>query len=272
MSEHEEGEGGLPRVLDPRAARIAGAEPWTHAGGRTGVLVLHGLTGSPWEVMPLANHLARWDRTVAVPLLAGHGTDLQELARTGWQDWLASARQALRWLEPRCEDVHLIGLSLGGLLALLLSAQRMRLRPLSVTLLAPAFALGPWTELALRAIGRMGWPTVLGKADPALPEGRPPAYHAMPVQPLGSLLELQQVIGHSRPRPPCPALMLYGTADATIPWRQSVRVARDLLGDALRTRAVPGAGHLMPRSAQAHDVLALVEAFLRETERRPGQA
>jgi carboxylesterase len=81
------------------------------------VLVLHGFTGSPRTVRPWAEHLARTGVTVRAPLLAGHGSSWQELAKTGWTDWYASAEHAFAELRTRCEQVFVTGISMGGCLA-----------------------------------------------------------------------------------------------------------------------------------------------------------
>jgi carboxylesterase len=88
------------------------------------VLVLHGFTGSPRTVRPWAEHLARTGLTVRAPLLAGHGSSWQELAKTGWTDWYASASRAFAELYARCEQVFITGISMGGCLAFRLAETR----------------------------------------------------------------------------------------------------------------------------------------------------
>jgi carboxylesterase len=61
---------------------------------RTGVLLLHGLTGMPSEMRPLERHLRRLGCIVDVPLLPGHGATHRELLATGWRDWVEGARRA----------------------------------------------------------------------------------------------------------------------------------------------------------------------------------
>ena len=66
---------------------VAGAEPYRHDGGPTGVLLCHGLTGSPASLRPWAEHLAAAGLSVEVPLLLGHGTACQDLNTARWPDW-----------------------------------------------------------------------------------------------------------------------------------------------------------------------------------------
>lgn len=128
--------------------------------GRTGVLLLHGFTASPTEMRPLGEFLHRSGFTVLGVRLEGHGTNPGDLARTGWQDWLASAATGLWELEQRCDLVFAAGLSMGGVLAAVL-AERSPGRLRALCLLAPAFRLrSPFLPLAcflrpvLRSIGK----------------------------------------------------------------------------------------------------------------------
>jgi carboxylesterase len=100
---------------------MAGAEPFEHSGGPVGVLLCHGFTGSPQTLRGWADHLAQHGFTVSLPRLPGHATTLQDLARTGWQDWYAEVDRAFGALTARCEQTFVFGLSMGGCLALRLA-------------------------------------------------------------------------------------------------------------------------------------------------------
>src|SRR4051812_35072556 len=94
--------------------------PLSIAGDDRGVLCLHGITGTPFEVRPLGEALGRLGCSVEVPLLAGHGGTLRDLAVTGWPDWLRSAERAMDALSARVHGrpIAVCGFSMGGLLAL----------------------------------------------------------------------------------------------------------------------------------------------------------
>jgi carboxylesterase len=103
-----------------------GAEDWFvegAGGGRTGVLLLHGFTGSPASVTPWGRVLADQGWTVRVPRLPGHGTSWQDMNRTRWQDWYGEADRAFRQVRERCDRVVVMGLSMGGTLTLRLAEQ-----------------------------------------------------------------------------------------------------------------------------------------------------
>jgi carboxylesterase len=91
--------------------------------GKTGVLLVHGLCGTPTELRFVANGLTRGGYDVVCPTLAGHCGTHADLTATTWQDWYASAETALLDLGSRCDRVIVGGLSTGAVLSLMLAAR-----------------------------------------------------------------------------------------------------------------------------------------------------
>ncbi|MBK9121782.1 MAG: alpha/beta fold hydrolase [Chloroflexi bacterium] len=98
---------------------MPGAEPIFARGGPLGILLMHGFSASPHEVLWWAQHLAADGHTVYAPRLAGHGTNPRNMARMHWQDWTASAADAYHMLAQQCERVVVGGLSMGAALSLI---------------------------------------------------------------------------------------------------------------------------------------------------------
>ncbi len=90
-------------------------------GGENAVLLIHGLTGSPYEMNYLAKQLNRSGYTVSVPCLAGHDTSLADLKKRTWQDWYATVKQGFLELKKQHSNVCVAGLCMGAVLALHLS-------------------------------------------------------------------------------------------------------------------------------------------------------
>lgn len=78
--------------------------------------MLHGFTGNPQSMRPLAEALAAAGFTVELPLLPGHGTAIEDMLPTRWEDWSSAAGAAYRALADRCAQVVVTGLSMGGTL------------------------------------------------------------------------------------------------------------------------------------------------------------
>ncbi len=106
------------------SAVLPGSEPFEASGGPLGVLVLHGFTGSPQSLRSLAESLARAGHTVALPLLPGHGTSVEDLMTTDWSSWSAAAFAAFDRLAAHTERVAVVGLSMGGGLVAAVAEQR----------------------------------------------------------------------------------------------------------------------------------------------------
>jgi carboxylesterase len=96
------------------------------AGGRVGILLVHGLGGTPVEFRFLADGLAAAGHTVSVPLLYGHGGSDRLLNTTTWNDWYGTVQEAHDKLKAKCDVVVAGGLSVGVLLALHLASERPR--------------------------------------------------------------------------------------------------------------------------------------------------
>jgi carboxylesterase len=91
---------------------------------RTGFLLIHGLGGTPVELKFVAKGLARRGFQVHCCQLAGHCGSEADLVGSTWQDWSASVAAAFDELRAECDTVLVGGLSMGGVLALHLAAQR----------------------------------------------------------------------------------------------------------------------------------------------------
>lgn len=88
---------------------------------KTGVLLIHGFTGGPYEVRPFVKFLQeKTDWKLVVPTLPGHGVKL-ELGKASAASWLMEAETAFRKLQKEVDRVVVIGFSMGGLIALYLS-------------------------------------------------------------------------------------------------------------------------------------------------------
>jgi len=111
-------------------------------------LLLHGYTGSPHDMRYLGNRLRDAGYLVSIPRFPGHGTTRHDFNQTRAEDWLRRSLDA--WLELRIFGLeqNLAGLSMGGILAAILSATFV---PRRVVLAAPALMANnpalPWTPI-----------------------------------------------------------------------------------------------------------------------------
>jgi carboxylesterase len=119
----------MPRVTAPI---LPGAEPFAQTGSASGVLVLHGFTGNPQSMRPLAEALAAAGYTVDLPLLPGHGTAVEDMIPTRWSDWSQAAESSYTKMAASCQDVAVVALSVGGTLACWLAEHHPEIRGLAL--------------------------------------------------------------------------------------------------------------------------------------------
>lgn len=129
------------------------------AGGRIGVLLVHGVGGAPDDVAELADALAEAGCTVVCPLLSGHDATPAEFNAARWTEWYVSAEIALDHLADRCDVIVVGGVSASALLALRLAAEQADLVQ-GCMLFAPVSAPHGWamprtTAWLLRAAARL---------------------------------------------------------------------------------------------------------------------
>jgi carboxylesterase len=113
-------------------------------GGRVGILLIHGLGGTPVELRFVAQALARAGHTVYCCQLAGHCGTPEELRRSTWHEWYLSVEEAHDRLKQDCDVILAGGLSMGGILALHLAQNRPE-EVQGLVLFAPTLKLDGWS-------------------------------------------------------------------------------------------------------------------------------
>ncbi|MDD3942805.1 MAG: alpha/beta fold hydrolase [Sphaerochaetaceae bacterium] len=114
------------------------------------VLCIHGYTGYPGELALPAKRLHEAGFDVFVPRLPGHGTNGEDFLRSTRESWLSCARNSYEDLAKRYDRVSLVGHSMGGAIAAILSAT-YDAGP--CVLYAPALSIPALKPLALHVFG-----------------------------------------------------------------------------------------------------------------------
>jgi carboxylesterase len=200
------------------------------AGGPDAVLLLHGLTGSTFEMSHLARRLHRAGMRCLAPVMAGHGGVPEALAGVPWAEWVGKARRDLARLEG-ARRTFVAGCSMGALVACAL-AHDQPARVDGLVLLAPA--------LELSLVGKLGallggtplvrdfvFPKKAG-SDVADPEMRRknPCMDAVPLGAVAELAALQVHVDRLLPGIAAPALVVAGGHDHTVTLAGARRLAR----------------------------------------------
>lgn len=195
---------------------MSGAEPFRFEGNEIGVLVSHGFTGTTQSVRPLGEALAAEGFTVAGPRLAGHGTSMEDHARSTARDWISSIEQDLAWLEERASAVFFTGLSMGGMFSLYFGATRPDLIRGIAPINACVFLDNP--DLARIVFDPQAPPTVPGVGSDIKAEGvEELVYPEVPVPPLESFMAIMRVTDDLLPAITAPALVVQSLEDHVVP-------------------------------------------------------
>ena len=210
--------------------------PFRYEGDGRGVLLVHGFTGTPFEMRHLGRRLHARGMTVSCPLLPGHGASVAALARTTYHDWYGAVERALFDLRSRCDQVAVAGLSLGGLLSLHLCRQWRgeidALAVLSTPLWLPPFAArAVWLaeRLPVLPVSLPGIPKLAGAdcRDPHMRRANP-SVPALPVAGVLQLVKLARVVRSELPHIDTPTLIMHGRRDHTAPYACSELLASEL--------------------------------------------
>jgi carboxylesterase len=228
------------------------------------VLCLHGLAGTPWDVRQPAEHLAGLGFHCAGPLLPGHGTSPDDLARTPAAAWLSAAQAAYDALAGRHSRVYVLGLSLGGVLALALCQQRAVRGAvlLAVPLRIPARLRLP--VLLLRRFVRHA-PRIPGIVDPVARAANP-GYRRMPLAAVHSLMGLQARVRADLSKVQQPLLLVYSSRDRKVALADADRIREAVASERVELLRLERSGHVLTVDSEREAIARSAARFLLDLE------
>lgn len=232
-------------------------------------LLIHGFTGTPYELSSLVGPLATRGWSVEVPALPGHGTHPRELDGVRMEDWRQFVAGRYRALRAAHRRVAVVGLSMGGVLARGLLDEPTP--PDAVVSLAAPWRLAdraarillPWLRRS-GAARALVW--VKDGGSDLLDEAAAPEPVNYRWTPLSAVAELDRLLARARRRRPegrVPALVLHGRHDRTALPADAWRVLR-ALGPAAAGWWLDDSAHVVTRDRQREAVAEAVAGFLDE--------
>lgn len=231
------------------------------------VLLLHGFTGTPDVMRPLANALHEKGFTIFAPLMAGHGTTWENLEKSTWEDWYAGAERAFAQLRREHAHVGVTGLSLGGILALKLAEEHADgLKALAC--LATPIKLKTWVHWAVPLIRRSPFKRFYRyqkkmDIDVKDPEAKKNIWDVdeMPLAGIENLIHLQKVVAGRLTKITTPTLLIHGRRDSTAPYENMGLIARGLSSAVTETVTLENSYHLVTVDYDKELVCAKVGEF-----------
>lgn len=184
-------------------------------GGKIGVLLIHGFTGTPESVAPWAQGFHEAGLTVHAPLLPGHGTRVEDLNATSWSDWYVCVEESFIAMRKECERVFVAGFSVGGALALRLA--QIRGSEIEGVMLCNAAIFDDRKILNFLPIVKHFLPTTkTGEMDVKKNVPRRMSYDRMPMRALDSLRKLWKIVEENLYMVDTPLMVSYSVNDHVI--------------------------------------------------------
>ena len=259
--------------LPPSSSAPFALPPAQGPDARAHALLIHGFSGTPYEVRPVGDALAQVGLSATGILLAGHGTTPRDLGRVRAETWKAESEAAFRAL-PRTAPRVIVGASMGGLLALWL-AHRFPHDVTGIVLLAPALLYHPVGTLGLKLARHGLWRAVplLRKSGAGSDVGDPaaralnPSYPSMAVHGLKQLDRLRGEVRALLPRIRVPVCAIHGARDHTIHPAASRLVVARIGSPRAERHLLPHSQHVLGIDVERDLVAALAVRFLEDVLR-----
>lgn len=249
---------------------IPTAEPFFFPGEgqrrRVGCLVIHGFTGTPKEMRWLGEFLNRRGYTVCGIRLAGHATRMEDMVRSRYTDWLLSVEDGYHLLRACTDQVFLLGLSMGGILALTSAAY---LSVSGVVAMSTPYQMPKDTWLPLPMV------RFLSRFHPYLPKEEPDsgwfdreAYRqhvAYPADPVRSGVELKLLLAEMRaalPQLTVPVLLVHSRDDRSVPPEDMPKIYTCLGTRHKEMFWLEGAGHVVTEEPPRQRLFEAIAQFI----------
>ena len=241
---------------------ISGAEPFFMQGGAHGVLLIHGFTGNPAELLLLGQHLHSKGFTVLGIRLAGHGTNEKDLSNMTKDDWQASVVDGYSILRGCCQKISVVGHSMGAILALNLSLLRNVER--LVSLAAPIF-IDESLRLQFLPPREESNDLYVRKRPRNLknvPIAANRTYRLMPLISVHELMELIEDAKNIIKKVKVPLMVLHGKEDHTTKVESAEYIYENAASKQKRIELIDDMGHLLPLKEGREKVFEIAAKFL----------
>jgi Esterase/lipase len=259
----------LDRLLRTKSSTrlVPEAAPYRSSpvSAKDAVLLCHGFTGFPGELSAVGEALAGIGIASYAPRYPGHGTDRSDFFASGAEDWFRRALDSYLELAAEYETVHVLGHSMGGLIATLIAE---RFGAPKLVLLAPAFkvnsplALTPFLSLFTPAMRR---PRANEETDPVRKILFPEYWKDDLVSGAAQLLKLQRAASRTLPRLRSETLVITGDADETVPPSiVGLIEKRATEAASLSFKTIEGGGHDFPCGYGSERACEEIVAWLRD--------
>lgn len=241
--------------------------PFYHKGNENAIVLIHGFTGSAAHMRKLADGLAERGYTVRTINLPGHAMTEADMAKADWQMWLQAAKQAVLDMMAEARVVTVGGLSMGGVLALLV-AQQMKVDG-CVAISAPMGAKNkflPLSRLLCGLVPRVSWreqPERQTLLDQAYDFG----YSGFPTARGGDLHTLIKLARRNLFNITCPILCVQSDSDESVAPGSADTILENVSSEVRQKLWLHGVPHVCTLSSELPAIVEAVETLMIRAEK-----
>ena len=255
---------------------ITTAEPFFFLGdhSKPACLLIHGFTGTPKEMRWMGEYLNQQGYTCLGVRLSGHATNPEDMIRSRYTDWMTSVEEAYHLLRGTSENIFLVGLSMGGILSLLMST---KLKVAGVVAMSTPYKLPDDPRLKyVESISKFITYMPKGSGDAGWFDAEALKGHiSYPQNPIRSIAELNKLLEEMRaalPKVDVPVLLIHSKDDKyvdpeNLEWNYAaLKKASD------KTKLyITGSGHVVTRDAMRQQVFESALEFIQRIEKSKAQ-
>jgi carboxylesterase len=225
-----------------------------YEGTGTGVLLIHGLSGSPSDMVGLGDFLHEKGYGVLGIRLPGHGTDPHDMKGVTYQDWQNHVAESLHKLKAKYEKVIIVGYSLGSLLGIIAAADE---KADKLVVVSPPLMEHNWKEKILPiAKYVIPWYQIKGGTDPNSIKGpyKIQSYDKIPTSSLVDFFKMINLAEEKAGEITIPTLLLQGDKDGIIPKDSSDKLRKLLKHTQAIMKSFSNSGHALLLDMQRDEV------------------
>ncbi len=219
---------------------LKNAEPFHFEGNKTGILVIHGFTGSTQSMLPLGEAYHQAGYTVCGPRLKGHGTHYEDMEQSSYEEWIASVEEGYAWLKERCETIFVTGLSMGGTLTLYMAERHPEVKaivPINAAIDIPDMAGALKDPNQPRFLDSIG-------SDIKKTDVQELAYDKTPLASIKEIYTLMTHVKENLSQITCPALLFVSDEDHVVPPENAELIANQITSDEKSTIHLENSYHV----------------------------
>ncbi len=249
---------------------IPTAEPFFLPGdpSKPACLLVHGFTGAPKEMRWMGDYLHAQGYPCLGIRLAGHATRPKDMIRSRWTDWTASVEDGCNLLRGVSDRIFLVGLSMGGVLSLLMST-RLAPRVMGVVAMSTPYELPvnyPAWMMRIVSLFQTYRKKEKGNPDEGWFDKEAWKDHvSYPLNPIRSAAELEVMLGRMRlalPKIAVPVLLIHSKDDPYVLPENMSKIFAQVGARDKEMLWVTGSGHVVTRDAAREQVFEAAAAFI----------